>query len=186
MGQAASEDERFQRSGVSHVALVCRDMAKTVDFYTDILEMPLLKTVDLPGDGGQHFFFDCGAGDSVAFFWFPKTHEAAPGIASQPLDVRKDGFKSAHGSMNYLSLTIPAEKFDQTYQRLRAKGIKVELVDDKNGMSARDGLMRSMYLHDPDGIRIELSSYLRKPDAKDIRVDPRNARGERVKVANIG
>ena len=138
MGQAANENEKFQRSGVSHVALVCKDMAKTVDFYTDILEMPLLKTVDLPGEGGQHFFFDCGAGDSVAFFWFPVAPAACPGIASQPLDVARDGFKSAHGSMNYLSLTIPAEKFDATLQRLRSKGIKVELVDDKNGVSARD------------------------------------------------
>ena len=31
---------------------------------------------------GQHFFFDIGNGDTLAFFWFPNAPEAAPGVAS--------------------------------------------------------------------------------------------------------
>src|SRR5690349_6149840 len=44
--------------GLNHLALVCSDMARTVDFYTNVLGFPLVKTVDLPGGRGQHFFFD--------------------------------------------------------------------------------------------------------------------------------
>ena len=51
--------EGFEFGGVHHVALVSSDMARTVDFYTNVLGMPLIKTLDLPS-GGQHFFFDCG------------------------------------------------------------------------------------------------------------------------------
>ena len=72
----------IKTTGINHVALVCRDMQETVAFYTEVLNMPLFKTVELPG-GGQHFFFDCGNGTSVAFFWWEDGPEAAPGIADQ-------------------------------------------------------------------------------------------------------
>ena len=74
-------DGDFVFGGVHHVALVSSDMARTVDFYTNVLGMPLVKTLELP-DGGQHFFFDCGKGDCVAFFWYPDWPKAVPGVAS--------------------------------------------------------------------------------------------------------
>ncbi|HQN52208.1 MAG TPA: VOC family protein, partial [Phenylobacterium sp.] len=52
----------MRTTGINHIALVCRDMQETVKFYTEVLDMPLIKTIALP-DGGQHFFFDCGGGD---------------------------------------------------------------------------------------------------------------------------
>ena len=73
-------NREFEIRGVNHLALVCKDMARTVEFYRDILGMPLTKTIDLPGDMGQHFFFDIGNGDSLAFFWFPDAPDSAPGI----------------------------------------------------------------------------------------------------------
>ena len=57
-------------------------MAKTVEFYRDVLGMPLVKTLDLPDGSSQHFFFDRGGGNSLAFFWFANAPEAAPGIAA--------------------------------------------------------------------------------------------------------
>ena len=63
-------NEQFELRGVNHIALVSSDMARTVRFYRDVLGMPLVKTIDLP-DGGQHFFFDMGNDDCLAFFWFP-------------------------------------------------------------------------------------------------------------------
>ena len=71
----------MKTKGINHLALVCRDMAETVEFYTKVLGMPLVKTVQLP-DGGQHFFFDCGGGALLAFFWWENAPAAAPGIAS--------------------------------------------------------------------------------------------------------
>jgi catechol 2,3-dioxygenase-like lactoylglutathione lyase family enzyme len=111
--------ERFEYRGINHVALVCRDMAETVDFYEGVLEMPLVKTIGFPGGRGQHFFFDCGQGASLAFFWFPNAPEAAPGIASQNRNVARDGAMTAHASMNHLAIDIPLEKFDAYVERLR-------------------------------------------------------------------
>ena len=73
------ENERFQFNGVHHLALVCRDMGRTVDFYSNVLGMPLVKTIALPDGMGQHFFFDCGGGDCLAFFWFPGAPGGVPG-----------------------------------------------------------------------------------------------------------
>src|SRR5699024_10165770 len=92
----------FEIQGLCHVALVCRDMARTVEFYTDVLGMTLAKTVEIPG-GGQHFFLDMGCGEYVAFFWFPDAPERAPGIASPESYPGGSGdLTSAHGSMNHL------------------------------------------------------------------------------------
>ena len=77
----AGRNKEFELRGVNHLALVCRDMARTVDFYANVLGMPLTKTIDLPAGMGQHFFFDIGNGDSLAFFWFPEAPERAPGVA---------------------------------------------------------------------------------------------------------
>ena len=66
---AAGGNAEFELRGINHLALVCRDMARTVDFYSGVLGMPLVKTIELPFGGGQHFFFDIGGGDCLAFFW---------------------------------------------------------------------------------------------------------------------
>ena len=110
---AKSVNREFEIRGVNHLALVCKDMARTVAFYRDILGMPLTKTIDLPGDMGQHFFFDIGNGDSLAFFWFPKAHEAVPGV-SAPVSLPAQGsLASAHGAMNHSAFDVAPEKFDE-------------------------------------------------------------------------
>ena len=76
-----SSTGRFELRGINHLALVCRDMERTVDFYTNVLGMPLVKTIELPAGMGQHFFFDCGGGDCLAFFWFPTPPTAYPASA---------------------------------------------------------------------------------------------------------
>ena len=40
----------FELGGVNHLALVCRDMERTVEFYSGVLGMPLIKTIQLPAD----------------------------------------------------------------------------------------------------------------------------------------
>jgi catechol 2,3-dioxygenase-like lactoylglutathione lyase family enzyme len=60
----------FELGGINHVALVCADMARTADFYSGVLGMPLIKSLDLPDGMGQHFVFDAGNGDCAASFYF--------------------------------------------------------------------------------------------------------------------
>ena len=69
----------FEFRGINHLALVCSDMARTVDFYTNVLGMPLVKTIELPAGMGQHFFFDCGGGDCPGVLLVPRRPSAGTG-----------------------------------------------------------------------------------------------------------
>ena len=68
-------------SGIHHLALVCGTWPGRWTSTPTCSGMPLVKTIVLPGMG-QHFFFDCGGGDCLAFFWFPEPPTAFP--ASRP------------------------------------------------------------------------------------------------------
>src|SRR5690606_27334641 len=144
----AATNKEFEFRGVNHLALVCKDMAKTVEFYRDVLGMPLVKTLDLPGGRGQHFFFDLGNGDSLAFFWFPEAPEAAPGIAAPEALPTRGNFMSAHGSMNHIAFNVPAEKFEEYHQRLIDKGIDVTpiLNHDNSETQVADSFDDSVYV----------------------------------------
>ncbi|MFI4976312.1 MAG: VOC family protein [Caulobacterales bacterium] len=175
----------FEYLGVNHVALVSRDMAETVDFYDGLLGMKLVKTLDLPGGRGQHFFFDCGGGATIAFFWFPHAPPAAPGIASMHADVRRMGSQTAHASMNHLAISIPLDKFDEYAERLRAKGVTLSIINHEDSEAHASPTVtdktwiRSMYFRDPNGIHMELAALTRSYKASDVSHDPVNAKGER-------
>jgi len=186
----SNKNEEFELRGINHLALVCKDMARTVDFYTNVLGMPLTKTIDLPtmgpGGGGQHFFFDIGNGDSLAFFWFPQAPAAAPGIASPEKAV---GFAetpsewiTAHGSMNHVAFDVDKEKFDEYYEKLQSKGIEVSPIlnhDTSKYQVSRevtpDVFVRSFYFMDPDGIMLEFAAWTRALRPDEALVAPKTA-----------
>lgn len=172
----------FEISGVNHLALVCSDMARTVDFYTNILGMPLIKTVQLPGGGGQHFFFDMGGGNHLAFFWFPTAPEPAPGVSAPAGIPGKGDITSAVGSINHVAFTIPEDKFDEYRSKLKDKGVRVGYIlnhDDSESGVAREMhpgvFVRSLYFQDPDGILLEFAAYTRELTPDDVRHEPATA-----------
>lgn len=181
----------FEFGGINHLALVSSDMARTVEFYTNVLGMPLIKTLEIPG-GGQHFFFDCGNGDSVAFFWFPDAPEAAPGIAAAGQMPGGGNIVSAHGSMNHVAFDVPVDKFDEYVEKLKAKGIETSPVvnhDDSETTVSRevhDGVfVRSIYFRDPDGILLEFACWTREFGPEDVRHAPAEADGTRAEIETV-
>ncbi len=178
-GGNRSVTEGFEIRGVNHLALVCRDMAATVAFYEGILGMPLIKTIQLGGGAGQHFFFDCGGGNSLAFFWFPDAPPAAPGIAMPADRPDRGAIQSAHGSMNHVAFHVPAEAIDGYVGRLRDAGVECSEVmnhDDSEWGVARDAhdgvFVRSVYFRDPDGILLEFAVWTRGLGPDDVSHDP--------------
>lgn len=170
--------------GLSHVALVCSDMYETVKFWEEI-GVPLVKMEELPG-GGQHSFHDMGNGAMLSYMTFADAPPAAPGVASQHLDVRKDGARTAIASMNHVALDVPKERFDEILAALRARGIKVVTINHGSrepfGPTPDEHTwIRSMYFRDPDGIAFEFASLLRELGTEaDLAPQVKNARGERV------
>ena len=179
-------NEEFEFGGINHVALVCADMARTVDFYSGVLGMPLIKSLDLPGDMGQHFFFDAGNGDCIAFFWFRDAPDGVPGISAPAAIPGIGEFLSATGSLNHIALHVPAEKFDEYREKLKAKGVRVGPVlnHDDSPMQASATVhpgvyVRSFYFLDPDGITLEFACWTKEFTDADAQVSPRTAADRR-------
>jgi catechol 2,3-dioxygenase-like lactoylglutathione lyase family enzyme len=171
----------MKTNGINHLALVCRDMAETVEFYTKALDMPLVKTVALPG-GGQHFFFDCGGGSLLAFFWWADAPPAAPGVASVAEFPAKP--MSAVGSMNHVAFHLDEDQLEASIARLKANGVHVSAPvvvnhDDSEAGVAREmheGVwIRSVYFRDPNGIMLEYAATLRDFTPGDIAHEPARA-----------
>jgi catechol 2,3-dioxygenase-like lactoylglutathione lyase family enzyme len=180
----------FEFRGINHLALVCKDMKRTVEFYRDVLGMPLVKTIELPAGMGQHFFFDMGNGDSLAFFWFPNAPEAMPGVSSAAHWPGDGEIVTAHGSMNHVAFDVPEAKFEEYVEKLHQKGIRTSAVynhDDSPRQVAaemHEGVfIRSIYFMDPDGTLLEFASWTKvlDPDVE-VRHEPASAR-EKTAVA---
>ncbi len=185
-----NQNSEFALGGINHVALVCSDMAKTVDFYSGVLGMPLIKSLDLPGGMGQHFFFDAGNGDCVAFFWFAEAADRVPGISSPAAIPGIGEITSSVSSMNHLAFHVPAEKFDEYRQRLKDKGVRVGPVLNHDESPAQVAAtvhpgvyVRSFYFNDPDGITLEFACWVKEFTEADAQTEPKTAADRRPSVA---
>ncbi|MEM7365897.1 MAG: VOC family protein [Pseudomonadota bacterium] len=158
----------FKLNGINHLALVCADMDVTVDFYTNVLGLPLTKTIDLPGGEGKHFFFDIGNGDALAFFWFPD--------GPQSVDRKELArITSIPGTMNHVAFDVSPESIDDYREQLASNGISVSEVvnhaDTESGVAeANDNtvFVRSLYFRDPDGILLEFAAWTRELNDDDV------------------
>lgn len=123
--------------GVHHVALICTDPARTIEFYQGVLGFPLVEVMenrDYPGS--THFFFDIGNDNMLAFFDFP-------GLGLAPA-------VEAIGALQHLAISMTPEEYRAVRDRLDEHGVEY-LGPDR-------GLEESVYFRDPDGIQIELTS----------------------------
>ncbi len=163
----------FNINGVHHLALVCKDMERTVDFYTNTLGMRLTKGFDLAGGYGQHFFFDMGNGSELAFFWFRDAPPVEPGVSSARNIVgsAEGNITSGHGSMNHVAFNVDAGEIAQYRERLVEKGVDCSPIVNHNDVvtgeesrtaeeASEKTWLQSFYFFDPDGVMLEFCATL--------------------------
>jgi catechol 2,3-dioxygenase-like lactoylglutathione lyase family enzyme len=193
MAATTNTNSKYELRGFNHIALVCRDMAETVQWYEEKLGMRLIKTLQFP-DGGQHFFMDMGNGvDGIAVFWFPDAPEGTPGDSphgSFDDQMRRVGNGiTAIGTTNHIAFDVPADKIDEYLVRLRESGVAVtEITNHSNKLSGghqpnfdaatNDGdvFVRSLYFKDPNGVLLEFASWTATFDESDVVHEPARAR----------
>ena len=118
--------------GLHHVAVLARDVEETIRFYQGVLEFPLTEIVenrDYPGS--NHFFFDLGNGNLLAFFDFP-------GLDLGP-------YAEVLGGLHHIAVSVAPQTWDRLRRRLGEAG--VEYVQESG---------TSIYFRDPNGARLEL------------------------------
>lgn len=118
--------------GVHHVALLCTDVERTVQFYQELLEFPLTDIFENRDyQGSNHFFFDIGNGNAIAFFDFPG------------LDLGE--YREVLGGLHHLAISMEPTQWERIKAKLHAADIDCQLVSGS-----------SLYFRDPDGTRLEL------------------------------
>jgi len=166
----------IRTEGVHHLALTCKDMDRTVDFYTRVLGMSLSATLDLPG-GWKHFFFDMGGGNQLAFFYFPDIAEGKKGeqFPGAPWKTMPSA------AMHHVAFAVESvEELERARDELIGQGIRVTDVWDHE-------FCKSIYFQDPDGIQLELAAWVRPLDERDVHEPyraPRVAEREAVAVGD--
>ncbi len=134
----------FNVNRLNHVAWRCRDAEETRAFYEDVLGLPLAHVVcedRVPSTGEAcsfaHLFFRMRDGSFVAFF-----------------DLRDGGGAAdptTPGWVNHLAMSVGSlEELERAKQRLLDAGVQVLGIVDHHWL-------KSIYFHDPNGLRLELS-----------------------------
>src|SRR5438105_15938605 len=147
-----SQAERPQSTarGVHHMALICSDVERTIQFYQELLGFPLVELMENRDyKGSTHLFFDIGNDNLLAFFDFP-------GLGLRP------GVESL-GSVQHIAISTTPENLERTKAKLAERGVPY-LGPDR-------GVTTSIYFKDPDGIQIELiAEPLRTMDGRGLGV----------------
>lgn len=140
---------------LNHLAYVTHDTAATVEFYTQVMGMPLVEAVmhervSSTGDPFPyvHFFFRMQDGSTIAFF-------EAVGLPQRP-----EPSHPAYLVFDHLALEVGTPReVDEWKERLVVHAVDVIGPVDH-------GIIYSIYFHDPNGIRLEITTPL-APDWND-------------------
>ena len=133
---------------LNHYARVTHDVGATADFYSRILGMELASTImddQVPSTGDAfpyfHIFFRMGDGSTMAFF--ECTELPLPAPVSHP----------AYDVFDHIALQVADDRELAVWKEwLVSQGVEVlGPVDHK-------GLIHSIYFHDPNGYRLELTT----------------------------
>jgi catechol 2,3-dioxygenase-like lactoylglutathione lyase family enzyme len=139
--------------GLHHFAWRCRDAEETRAFYEDLLGMPLVHVIKkdhVPSTGEYcpyvHIFFRMADGSNIAFF------DLGDNIAAEPSP-------NTPAWVNHIALRVPStDDLVVMQQRLQAHGVEVIGVVD------HDSYIHSIYFFDPNGVRLELTVEVAKPE----------------------
>jgi catechol 2,3-dioxygenase-like lactoylglutathione lyase family enzyme len=118
--------------GLHHAALLSSDVEQTVKFYQGVLEFPLTEIFENRDyQGSNHFFFDIGNGNLLAFFDFP-------GLDLGP-------YAEVLGGLHHVAISVEPERWEHLRGKLDEAGIDYQMESGT-----------SIYFRDPDGARVEL------------------------------
>lgn len=123
--------------GIHHVTAIAGYPQRNLDFYTQLLEMRLVKlSVNFDDPNAYHFYFgdqQATPGSLLTFFPHP------------------DGFagKRGTGQATSVGLAIPEGTLDGWVDRLAEHAVNFDLGESRFGE-------RTLLLDDPDGLRLEL------------------------------
>lgn len=133
-------NKRIQVQGFHHITIVGSTRQSAIDFWEGTLGMPFIfEQPNLGKPDENHLYFDPGDGRLLTVFTNESRTDAQ---RAAPRDV---------GCMEHLALNVSRATFTQAPARLRERGVEFIQRDR--------GFMDSIYLNDPNGMKVELACY---------------------------
>ena len=150
-------DRSLKLNGVHHSARPTWKLKETVEFYRDILGLPLVHAVSARGWGPTnhpdflHFFFDSGKGSTIAFFYYIGTEQPE----------RLKHLPEYDSDATHTSWCVETREQLQAWRvRLERKGVPILYQIEHE-------VVESIYFRDPNGYYIEIGRPLRAFSAID-------------------
>ena len=126
-----------EADGVNHMAFVTRDVESTIEFYTQVIRLKLLRVRTMDGDPqSTQVFFDMGRGELLAFL---------------RLNDVGDGRQTDAGPFHHAALTVSREQYEGLIDRLDRRRITHTTISHE--------ILDTVTLTDPNGILLELSVW---------------------------
>ena len=135
-----------EASGVNHLAFISADLEKTIEFYTQVIRLKMLRVRAHDADPcSTQVFFDMGRGELLAFLRVNDMEEKA---------------RVGLGGFHHAALTVSREQYESARERLEARGIHYTTISHE--------ILDTITLTDPNGITLELSVW--NVDPKDVQM----------------
>lgn len=154
---ASLDGVQLSLNGVDHTARPTWKLNETVEFYRDILGLPLVHAISARGWGPPghhdflHFFFDAGKGATIAFFYY---------IGSE----RPEKYVPEEHHFYFATHTAWAVETEaeliQWKETLEGRGVKVSPY-------TKHEILESIYFTDPNGYPLEVTLRLRETEVID-------------------
>jgi len=132
-------------SGIHHITAIASNPQRTLDFYTQVIGLRLVKlTVNFDDPGTYHFYFgdEIGSPGTILTF-FPWPHVPQGEIGT--------------GQVTTIAFEVPAPSLEFWSKRLRDRAVDIAGVEDRFGEEV-------VRFRDPDGLRLELVGLSRAAD----------------------
>ena len=158
MNLVPSLSGRLSLHGVDHTARPTWKLRETVEFYRDVLGLPLVHAITAKGWGREkeqhadfiHFFFESGNESCIAFFFYIGTQQPAELVVP----------KGYMAMANHTAWRVETEDELLAWQkRLEAKDVRVSQF-------VKHEILESIYFRDPNFYPLEITRSLR--DMEDL------------------
>jgi glyoxalase family protein len=146
-------------SGIHHITAISSDPQRTLDFYTQVMGLRLVKfTVNFDDPGTYHLYFgdEIGSPGTILTF-FPWPHAAQGQIGT--------------GQVTAIAFEMPASSLDFWFSRLLECEVQIDGIEKRFGEEV-------LRFRDPDGLCLELVGVSRpanRPAALSGLIPPKHA-----------
>jgi len=131
--------------GIHHITAIASDPQRTLDFYTQVIGLRLVKlTVNFDDPGTYHFYFGDHLGSPgtiLTFFPWPQVAQGEIGT----------------GQVTTIAFEVPAESLEFWSKRLRDRAVYSGAIEERFGEEV-------VRFRDPDGLWLELVGVSRAAD----------------------